>query len=212
MSLLNRIRQNARTETKVGSNCTPDGLDTKLISLVPKILGNIPWLVGVSKSMAPNRLSEWMLQSMGASIAGLFLILALYLAADLKPPAQGVWLILPRESKSPECGDGRTEVIHWGHDGQVWINEERVGVARAPAKVAEIMENRAEKVIFLIPSANISVQDVADLAARVNASVDDLHIGMVTNQQMKSLTRTDHGMTWTPIDCMGWPQSAMIKR
>jgi len=67
------------------------------------------------------------------------------------------------------------------------------------------MADRAERVIFLIPGKNSSVQDVAELAARLNSSVDDLQIGLVTNRQVKSMTRTDNGITWVPIECMGWP-------
>jgi biopolymer transport protein ExbD len=158
--------------------------------------------------MVPKQLSEWMLQATGAAIAGLFLILALYLAADTKPPAHGVRLILLSEPTSADCGDSRDILLHWGEDGEVWVNEDRVGTSQAPAEVARIMETRAEKVVFLLPDENISVQDVADLTARLNASVDDLHIGLVTNRQVKSMTRTEHGFTWTPIGCMGWPRSA----
>jgi biopolymer transport protein ExbD len=145
-----------------------------------------------------------MLQGILAAAASLFLILTACVAG-LKPPAHGVRLLLPREPKSFECGDARTEVIHWGDDGSVWLNEENVGASRAPARVAEVMADRAERVIFLIPGKNSSVQDVAELAARLNSSVDDLQIGLVTNRQVKSMTRTDNGITWVPIECMGWP-------
>jgi hypothetical protein len=103
-------------------------------------------------------------------------------------------------------------VIHWGDDGSIWLNEEKVGAVDAPGRVAQVMQDRAERVLFLIPGESASVQEVADLATRLNASVDDLHIGLFTNRQVKSMTRTDHGMTWVPIGCMAWPQTALTKR
>ncbi len=162
--------------------------------------------------MNPRQFSAQMLQALGASIAGLFLILALYVAANLKTPARGVLLILPKEPTSSDCGDSRTEVIHWGVDGAVWLNEEEVGAERMPDRVAEIMANRAERVLFVVPGKYASVEEVVDLIARINASVDDLHVGMVTNKQITAMTRTDHGVTWIPIDCMRWPQSALTER
>ena len=157
--------------------------------------------------MAPKQFSEWMLQALAAPLAGLFLLLCLCSAAFKPTPASGVRLILPREPTSTYCGDGRDEGIHCGNDDSIWLNEEKVGAANAPKRVAQVMENRAERALFLIPGESASVQEVADLATRLNASVDDPRIGLVTNKQVKSMTRRDHGITWIPIGCMGWPRS-----
>jgi biopolymer transport protein ExbD len=112
-------------------------------------------------------------------------------------------------SGADNCGDSRVEVVHWADDSSVWLNEENVGLARAPARVAQIMQNRAERIVFLIPGENTTVQDVTGLAARLQNSTDDLHIALVTNRQLAKMTRTDHGMTWVPVDCLGVPSSAI---
>lgn len=171
-------------------------------------LGNILRPSGVSKDMNPGKFAQLMLQAQAAALAGLFLILVLCAAVDSKPGARGVSLLLPSAPVSHDCGDARTVVIHWKEDGSVWLNEENVGAVRAPARVAEVMENRAERVVFLIPGKGQSVQDVTSLVARLNNSVDDLHIGLVTNRQIEAMTRTEHGMTWVPIGCMGFLRSA----
>jgi biopolymer transport protein ExbD len=162
--------------------------------------------------MNPRKFIQLMLQAQAGAVTGLFLILGLCAAVFSISGAHGVSLLLPSAPLSSDCGDSRDVVIHWKDDGSVWLNEENVGAVRAPARVAEIMQNRAERVVFLIPGKGESVQDVASLAARLNNSVDDLHIGLVTNRQIEEMTRTDHGITWDPIGCMGFPRSAFQSR
>ena len=180
--------------------------------MVPIAIGNILLSAGVITNMAQKQSSDWILRAISAPLAGMFLLLCLCLATFRPTPSSGVRLILPREPTSTYCGDSRAEVIHWGDDGSIWLNEEKVGAVDAPGRVAQVMQDRAERVLFLIPGESASVQEVADLATRLNASVDDLHIGLFTNRQVKSMTRTDHGMTWVPIGCMAWPQTALTKR
>jgi biopolymer transport protein ExbD len=148
---------------------------------------------------------EQLLQMATAPIAGLFLVLTMVIVANPRPPACGVPFDLLREGSS-DCGDGRPVVIHWGPDGQVWLNEDGIGVQRAPQIVAEIMASRAEKAVFLLPGTEASVQEVADLAARLHSTVDGLRIGVVTNRQRESITQVYKGMTYVPIGCLAWPR------
>jgi len=156
---------------------------------------------------------EKLLQGLAAPFCGLFLVLALFAAAPV-PPAKGVRFELLRLREAPfVCGDGRPVVVHFEKGGAVWINEENVGAQRTPRAVAEIMTNRAERVVFLLPGKDSSVQDVSSLVDRLNSAVSDLNIGVVTDSQRELLERDSvrqngNGMKYVPIECMAWPSSA----
>jgi biopolymer transport protein ExbD len=176
-------------------------LDTESKLAVSSQAGNNSLADGVSLNMKSVGFPDQLLQTASAPIAGLFLVLTMVIGANPTPPARGVRVELLREGPS-DCGDGRPVVIHWGPDGQVWLNEEGVGAQRAPQIVAEIMTSRAEKAVFLLPGKEASVQEVADLAARLHSAVDGLRIGVVTSRQRESITQVYNGMTYVPIGCM----------
>ena len=156
---------------------------------------------------------EKLLQGLAAPFCALFLVLVLFAAAP-GPPARGVRLEVLRLREAPfDCGDGRPVVVHFEEGGSVWINEENVGARRAPQAVAEIMANRAERVVFLLPGKEASVQDVSSLVDRLHSAVEDLNIGVVTYSQRELLERDSmgqggNGMKYVPIECMAWPPSA----
>jgi biopolymer transport protein ExbD len=160
--------------------------------------------------MTPRTL-EQALQTLAAPLAGLFLVIALIAAAP-GPPASGVRLDLLRLREAPfDCGDGRPVVIHFEGGGSVWINEENVGAKRTPQAVADIMANRAERAVFLLPGKEASVQQVADLADQLHSAVAALHIGVVTYSQQEllereSMERKGDAIKYVPIECMAWPR------
>jgi biopolymer transport protein ExbD len=151
-----------------------------------------------------NHLDQY-LQLAVAPLAGIFLVLALCAFALQPQHAQGVWLELLQETKDADCGDGRTEVLHGNSDGSWWINEDPTEAGKVRGMVANLMKNRVERIVFFESDGRISIQEVAEVAANAQAAAPDLHIGLFTHRQEAAMRRTDHGITWVPINCMRWP-------
>ena len=150
-----------------------------------------------------------LLAMMAAPFSALFLVLAVCAFAP-RQPAEGTHLILLSARPCPPCCvDGREEIVHWGPGQEVWINEERVGAEKAPARIAELMENRAERAIYLMPDREVPYQEVTELASRLQASVDGLYIGLVTRREMKKTESTINGETHYDLECLAWPASAL---
>jgi biopolymer transport protein ExbD len=132
-------------------------------------------------------------------------LLCICVLAGFFSPSQGIQLLLLREPSSSNCGDGRPIVLHNEPDGSWWINQDKLRPAKIPEAVAQIMESRAERAVYLIPREKSSMQEIAGLTANLEAATPDLHIGIVTHNQIQSMTRHDHGLQWVPITCMSWP-------
>ncbi len=154
--------------------------------------------------MIRSQFLEQMLNALAAPLAGIFLLLSVCLAL---PRAQtgGVWFELLREG-SHECGDTRTEVVHWEEDGSVWINEEKLSTKELPTVVESIMRTRAERVVHVLSGQNTRVQQVAELTNRMSSNVPDLHLGILTHRQLRSMAYDAYGMHFVPVGCMRWPR------
>jgi hypothetical protein len=157
--------------------------------------------------MNPFRSAEPFLQAFGASVAGVFLVLAC--CASIQEPSRGVWYELLRPGPD-DCGDGSPVVVHLEPEGQVGVNGKNLGVQAATGLIGEMMSTRAERAVHFLPQRRGTVQEVASLSDRIESSADQIHLGLVTARDQKSVTRVEHGWTITNIECMRWPQCPAV--
>jgi hypothetical protein len=166
--------------------------------------GNFNPKPGVQTSMRTRSL-EMLQQAFGASMAGLFLILAC--CATLAGPSQGIWYELLRPGPD-DCGDGWPIVVHLEPGRQVWINQQNTGPQEALEMVRGAMATRAERAVFLLPRSHGTVQEVAQLSDQLASTAEDLHIGLVTSRDERLVTRTRGNRSIVNIECMRWPACA----
>jgi biopolymer transport protein ExbD len=150
--------------------------------------------------------SEPMLNAFGASMAGVFLLLALCAALPARS-SHGVWFELFHVIPQPPCCiDGRTVVVEAKPDKTVLVNRQTVDEPRAARLVTAMMENRAERAVYFVADRQAAVQDVANLATKLNSSTDGLHIGILTLKQRDEITSSYPGGDIINLDRLAWPQ------
>ena len=155
--------------------------------------------------MNPTRFSEPMLNAFGASMAGVFLVLALCVALPA-PSAHGVWFELFHVIPPPPCCiDGRPVVVEEKPDKTVGVNAKIIDEPQAVGMVASMMENRAERAVYFIADRQAAVQDVANLATKLNSSTG-LHIGILTLKQRNEITSSYPGGDFVNLYRLEWPQ------
>ena len=134
---------------------------------------------------------------LAAPMAGLFLILALCTFVLLRPASRGIQIPLLKVRAHPykDCDflSDRNIVVQLHNDGSTWINETRVSAGELRPRLAEIYENRMEKVIIILPEPEVSFGDFANMYNKVASSTSDLHIILRTRQLDKELLQCPEG-------------------
>ena len=146
--------------------------------------------------MRTSGFQEPMLQALGTTFAGLFLVLMIVAAAPApRHPAAGVLLEVMRTG-TPESFCSRDGTLFAGvkADGSVWLNAERLDSGQVAPVVAEIVKNRPWIGIFFFPSDDASMQQVVEAATNLKADAPGLRLGPVTGRVFDS-------------PCMVWPHS-----
>jgi hypothetical protein len=121
--------------------------------------------------------------------ACLFLILVLWAFLAWQPVSKGFSFPMIRLQHDPNeisC-DGRNEFLRLTKDGKTWINREEVPVERIRAEVAAIMENRAERVVYIEVDSELSIDQFAQFVDRVADSTSDLHLVLVSGEVRRAL-------------------------
>jgi biopolymer transport protein ExbD len=120
-----------------------------------------------------------------APMAGLFLILSLCAFVMQRPASVGMWVPMLRVREIPDydCpGVDRTIVVRLLKSGIIKINETDVLANELRARLAEIYENRQEKILPVYSDPEVSFGDFATFYANVVSSTSDLHIILRTRQ------------------------------
>ncbi|MGA3009499.1 MAG: hypothetical protein ABSD72_04495 [Terracidiphilus sp.] len=130
-------------------------------------------------------------------LASLFLIVVLCVFAVQRPPSVGIRIPLLRVRTVPfkECDflSDRSIVVRLHKDGSIWINETQESPERLGPVLAEIYDNREEKVIYILPDPDVSFRDFADRYSKVASSTKNLHIMLSTLQLDKELQQCPPG-------------------
>jgi len=125
-----------------------------------------------------------------APLAALFLILALCTFALQRPSSVGMYLPITRVRTIADydCpGVDRTIIVLLRKDGSYWINETQVPANELRPRLAEIYENREEKILPLFADPEVSYGQFADFYSKVESSTSNLHIILRTRQLQAQL-------------------------
>jgi biopolymer transport protein ExbD len=118
-----------------------------------------------------------------APLTCIFLIPVLLTFAVQKQASVGFRIPMIRlhhDSHEPtDCG-GRSEFVRLSKDGRTWINEAEVPSGKLAPTISGLMENRAERVVYVIVDSDLSYGQFAEFLGKVKGSTSDLHVVVVS--------------------------------
>ncbi len=128
-----------------------------------------------------NRLSSLF----GAPLASFFLILVLCTFAVQRPVSVGFNVPMVRIHRTLQhefsC-DGRFEFFRLTKDGKTWINAAEIPADQVRARVAALMENRAERVVYVIADSELSYGRFMEFLGKIEGATTDLHIVVISGE------------------------------
>lgn len=135
---------------------------------------------GVQINVALERFSTLMV----LPLASLFLIL---LACDLavqQPASMGIRMPLLRlqQSRQDISCDGRWVFVELLGDGKAMVNSEPRPIENLSAIVGQLMESRAERVVYLIPSRDITFSRFIGTLNALQKSAPGIHVGVLSGK------------------------------
>jgi hypothetical protein len=102
--------------------------------------------------------------------------------------------------------DGRWEFVQLLDDGTTKINEEHIRQEDLALQVRNIMESRAERAIFVVPSPGIPYSRFLETASTLRQAVPDLLIGVLSGELRDAYMRPSLERLYLPCD-IEWPAS-----
>ena len=101
--------------------------------------------------------------------------------------------------------DGRWVFVHLLDNGTTKINEKQIRQEELALLVQSIMESRAERVIYVVPSPGIQYSRFLETVSTLRQAVPDMHIGVLSgtlgNAYMRpSLERQPCDIEWPVSD------------
>jgi len=78
--------------------------------------------------------------------------------------------------------DGRFEFIRLTKDGKTWINEAEIPVNQVRQRVAALMEDRAERVVYVVVDSELSYGQFAEFLGKIVGATDDLHVIVISGE------------------------------
>jgi biopolymer transport protein ExbD len=122
---------------------------------------------------------------LAAPMASLFLVLSLCAFMLQRPAPVGIIMPLAKLHAAPgnHCGAlDRTIFAQLRKDGSYWINETQIPANELRCRLAEIYENRGEKVIYMLSDPDVSYGEFVNFYSRAASSDSDLRIVLLTRQ------------------------------
>jgi len=153
---------------------------------------------------------------LAAPLASLFLVLSLCAFVTQRPASSGFLIPMVRLHHDPQeplgC-DGRPEFIRLTHDEKTWINEAEVPSDQLPHAISDLMENRAERVVYVIVDSDLSYGQFAAFLDRIANSTTDLRVVVVSGEVLIAFKkRPDHCDFVYPINEFAPPWNATAAR
>jgi biopolymer transport protein ExbD len=134
---------------------------------------------------------------LAAPLAALFLVLVLCVFPVQRSPSVGIRipLLRVRTVAFKECDflSDRSVVVRLHKDGSTWINETQESHEKLGIVLAEIYDNREEKIIYMLPDPDVSFGDFAEIYSKVGSSTKDLRIMLSTRQLDKEIQQCPPG-------------------
>ena len=130
---------------------------------------------------------------LAAPFASLFLVLTLCSFVVQYPASTGFRIPMIRlhhDPKEPtDCG-GRVEFARLTRDGRMWINDDEFSADRLAPAIADLMENRAERVVYVVADSDLSYGQFTNFMDKVAGSTADLHVVLVSGQILRAFETT----------------------
>ena len=143
-------------------------------------------------------------------LASLFLILLLCVFALQKPASMGIRMPLLRIKSlghDATC-DGRWVFVELLKDGTAQINLKPVSNQELSTEVGRLMQSRAERVVFLVPSPDIPYARFVETLSALQQSAPDTHVGVLSgvmrDQYIGPPIESPLERTYVPCDIV-WP-------
>jgi biopolymer transport protein ExbD len=117
-------------------------------------------------------------------MAALFILLTLCIFSGESSQSVGIKIPVLSLRHRPDqftC-DGRWEFVQLRDDGTTKINEEKIREGELGPLVSKIMESRAERVVYVVPSPGIPYSRFVETLSTLKMAVPDIHIGVLSGK------------------------------
>lgn len=140
------------------------------------------------------------------ALAALFILLTLRIFSVQSSPSVGIEipLLALHHHKDQLTCDGRWEFVQLLDDGTTKINEEQIREKDLSLLVRNIMESRAERVIYVVPSPGIPYSRFVETLSTLRKSARDLHIGVLSGKTRDTYMQPSLDRRYLPCD-IEWP-------
>lgn len=141
---------------------------------------------------------------MAPAMASLFLILNLCAFVVNAPNSVGIRMPIVRVHHRTDlysC-DGRFEFILLLADGRTKINGDEIPLGQLGPRIADLMQNRAERVVYVIPDSGIAYSRFVETLSTLYAATDDMHIAVLSGGLRETYTQEQ----LDPCDLI-WPDA-----
>ena len=140
------------------------------------------------------------------ALASLLLLLTPCIFSVQSPPSMGIkipLLKLHHHNDQMTC-DGRWEFVQLLDDGTTKINEEQIREEDLAPLVSNIMESRAERVVYVVPSPGIPYSRFVETLSTLRKATPDLHIGVLSGKVRDAYMQPGLDRHYLPCD-IEWP-------
>ena len=157
--------------------------------------------------MDPSRLRLWL----AAPMASLFLVLSLCAFVVQRPYSSGILVPMMRERTAPVywC-DFHGFTIRMLPDGQVLAVDTEIPPDRLVPLIAEVMEYRSDRTVYVIADQGVSYGRVAGLLDKISHADPKIQIALVARQAQVEMTfaraNYPHGLRLADNCRFEWPR------
>jgi biopolymer transport protein ExbD len=126
-----------------------------------------------------------------APLASLALLLAVCVVLLQSPHSVGIRVPLVKLHKTlpqPQCNS--LEVSLWlTNDGRTWMNWTELRPEDIRGRIAEVMEYRAVKNVYVIVEPQVSYQQFTDFMSRIVDATPNLHVVLLTSELRREMQK-----------------------
>jgi biopolymer transport protein ExbD len=119
------------------------------------------------------------------ALASLFLILVLCAIGAHRPASVGFRIpiiLIHHHPQEPTDCEGRAVFLRLTKDGRTWINDTELPESQLASEVAEVMENRAERVVYVVVDSELPYGQFAQFLDKIAGATTDLHLVVVSGE------------------------------
>jgi biopolymer transport protein ExbD len=124
-------------------------------------------------------------QLVAAPLASVLMIMVLCTFVVRKPASSGIRIPLVRIHRNLYPGytcDSRSIYLRYTADRKTWINEDEFPMSQLLPRLAEILENRAERVAYIVVDSNLSYGQFMEFTDKIKGTVQDLHVIVISGE------------------------------